>query len=390
MKERTFWPIIILVFFSALLTSCGKLTVPEAEEKLQAYLDRVVSEDAQLLNAVLLVDSESKGLHWAGASGLAVPESGTAMTAQHPFLIASVTKSFTSVTVAMLHEKGLLDFEDFIAPYLLEDIISDLHVLDGEDYSDVISIQHLLNHTSGLPDYFTLQPESGPSFIDLVLEEPSHFWAPEEMIQFSKENLKPLFAPGDGFHYSDTNYQLLGLIIEKVTGKQLHKVFQEYIWEPLEMSHTYLHLRSEPTDPSTLEMAHLILNGVDVTNFTSLSAAWADGGIVSTVEDLRTFIYALLHNLLIQQETMRAMQTWIPNEKGIYYGFGLMLFKLPELSPFLFSYPDIWGHPGSTGSYLYYCPELDTVLAGTMNQSEYEEEHINVLLKVLDIIVSIN
>jgi CubicO group peptidase (beta-lactamase class C family) len=290
----------------------------------------------------------------------------------------------------MLHEKGLLDFEDFIAPYLLEDIISDLHVLDGEDYSDVIRIKHLLNHTSGLPDYFTFQPESGSSFIDLLLEEPSHFWPPEEMIQFSKENLQPLFSPGDGYHYSDTNYQLLGLIIEKVTGKQLHEVFQEYIWEPLEMSHTYLHLRSEPSDPSTLEMSHMILNGVDVTNFTSLSAAWADGGIVSTVEDLRTFMYSLLHNLLIQQETMQAMQDWIPDEKGIYYGFGFMLFKLPELSPFLSRYPDIWGHAGSTGSYLYYCPELDTVLAGTMNQSEYAEEHINVLIAVLDIIASIN
>jgi len=388
LKTQPFWPFIIMMFFSAVFTGCGELTVPEAEEKLQTYLDKVVSRDSQLINAVLLVDSKNNGLHWTGASGFADPDNGSIMTPQHPFLSASVTKSFTSVIIAMLKEKGLLAFEDLIALYLSEDIISSLHVLDDEDYSGTIRIQHLLGHTSGLPDYFTFQPKSGSGFIDLLLEDPSHFWTPEEMIEFSKEKMAPLFEPGEGFHYADTNYQLLGLIIEKVTGKELNEVFQEYIWDPLEMSHTYLLLRSEPDDTDTPELAHVIVEGVDATHFTSLSAAWADGGIVSTVEDLRTFMYALVQNLLIQNETLLEMQEWLPYERGIYYGFGFMKFALPELAPALRNYPDIWGHAGSTGSYLYYCPELDTIIAGTMNQTKYEENHIRILIGVLDIVTS--
>ena len=97
-------------------------------------------------------------------------------------------------------------------------------------------VRHLLSHTSGIPDYYTKAPENGKSFFDILISEPDRIWTVEDTVAFARDNLIPEFAPGEKASYADTNFQLLGFIIESVTRQSLHDVYKEVIFEPLGMN----------------------------------------------------------------------------------------------------------------------------------------------------------
>lgn len=257
-----------------------------------------------------------------------------------------------------------------------------LHILDGIDHGGAITIAHLLQHTSGLPDYFSNQTLDGsPSIFDLIIAEPNHLWQPEEMIAFAKAHFQPNFAPGTAYQYTDTEYVLLGIIIEQLSGLALHDFFAQHIFIPLKMSHTHLHLRSEP-EQTTLRMAELYASHHELSSWNSLSADWAGGAIVATGKDLITFQSALMKGKLVSQTTLEAMQEWTDESWGMYYGYGLRKIELNALDADL---PELVavGHSGANGSLMFYCPDLDLYLAGTLNQLEASKEAVLLMAKVL-------
>jgi CubicO group peptidase (beta-lactamase class C family) len=132
-----------------------------------------------------------------------------------------------------------------------------------------------------------------PDFIELMLAQPDKFWQPEETITYTKVALSPFFPPGQGFHYSDTNYQLLGLIIQNVTGKALHEVYRERLFNPLGMNNTYVEFYETPRPALPgRDLSHVYLGLLDYTDLRAISADWACGGLASTTEDLNRFIRA--------------------------------------------------------------------------------------------------
>ena len=348
-----------------------------AEHKVRVLLDKRVHKDKSLHNAILLVHSEKYGIHWKFARGV---------TEDHTFHVASIGKTITSALIAKLFEQGLIDFEDPISKYLPQDLLDGLFVFDGFDYTDNVEIRHLLNHTSGIADYFTEKPKQGKSIIDLALDEPSRFWTARDTIQWAKDNLKTHFPPGEGFHYADTGYQLLGLIVEKIKGKPFHQSLHAEIFDPLGMTHTYQLFYSEPVQASPYPMASMYISEQDVTTFKSVSVDWAGGGLVSTTEDLLLFIQALNDNALIKKATFDRMKDWARFAKGIDYGYGLMSFRFGDMFFLLSSKNNMCGNSGSTGSYMYYVPAYDTYIIGTFNQMGYEKKHVMFLLKVLKIL----
>jgi len=218
---------------------------------------------------------------------------------------------------------------------LSADILNNLHVFEGKSYSEKITISHLLNHTSGIPDYFEEQPKAGKSMLELVMDEPDRFWTPVETSQWAKDNLEAHFLPGEGFYYSDTGYQLLGLIIEKMTGKPLHENLHEYIFSPLHMIHSYQLFYSEPAKKSPYPIADMYMDDIEVSTYQSLSIDWAGGGIVSNTEDLLLFHQALVNNTLLKEETFDKWKDWVKFGKGIDYGHGLVSLKFKEMMFFL-------------------------------------------------------
>lgn len=314
---------------------------------------------------------------------------GADLNKEVPFYIASIGKTFTATVMMQLMEEGRLQPDDLLVNLLPEKITSGLHVLNGIEFTDAITVHQLLNHTSGLADYFEDTPVQGANMMELLFESPDRFWQPVELMEFTKANFKPHFAPGEGYHYSDTEYILLGLIIEQLTGQALHDVFIERIFKPLDMRHTAMNLRSQPMDNTTSPFAPMYAGDHEISGLTSLSADWAGGGLTSTTGDLITFHQALISGKLISQDSYALMQDWISESTGTYYGYGLRKWELRELSQQLPQLTLI-GHSGSTGSYMYYAPELHTYFSGTFDQTEALEQHIHFLLKVMTKLYSYN
>ncbi|WP_244835598.1 serine hydrolase domain-containing protein [Shouchella clausii] len=215
-------------------------------------------------------------------------------------------------------ENGLAKFEDPIAHYLPESLVEGLHIFKGKEYSSDIQLTHLLSNTSGLPDFFEDKPKRHKLFLRENLDQSSRFWTPEETIEWSKEHLLPRFPPGQGFHYTDTGYNLLGLIIESITSKPYADVLHEYIFTPLKMKHSYLAQFSEPAVKSDNPVAHLYLDDfkISVEQYRSFSSFYSGGQTVCTLEDLLVFMKAFVNNQLVTEESLRLMQNWGKNAVG--------------------------------------------------------------------------
>ncbi len=353
-----------------------------AREKTEKLFQKELAKD-NVHNAFLQVCSPSKEIEWNFVGGQF--QNGEAVTAANPFYTASIGKTFTATAIAVLAEEGRLKFNDKIAQFLPDSIVKKLHVFERKDYSNQITIAQLLQHTSGLPDYFEGETiDNSPNVMEILFANPEKFWNPHETIRFTKERMQPLFVPGTDYHYTDTEYVLLGLIIEKLSGVSLHEFFRMHFFEPLEMENTSMLLRSEPLE-KTARMAEVYVGEIEASGMKSLSADWAGGGLVSTASDLNKFQQALFSGEIISNETLTEIQNWIPETRGMEYGYGLRKISFKKLFPAL---PDleVVGHSGITGSFMFYCPELDVYLAGTLNQTKDVKSSVALMVKVLSVI----
>lgn len=302
-----------------------------------------------------------------------------------PFYTASIGKMFTAVSIAILKDKGLLNFEDLISEYLSDEIMNGLHDINGQSYANKITIAHLLQHKSGLADYFEDNTFTGlPKLIDALFIYPNKTWTSQELLEFYKHNLTSKFIPGTDYHYTDTEYLLLGMIIESISGKPLHEFLISEIFKPLDLMNTYLNLKSTPLN-KTGEMMKIMVGETEISTYKSLSADWAGGGIASTNADLITFFQSLMNGRLITSESLKQMQNWTRESIGMQYGFGLRQITFNELSP-NWNNRVVIGHSGVTGAFLYYCPELDTYISGSLNQANANKEATQLIHDILSII----
>lgn len=351
----------------------------KAEVALENRFRKIIQRNHKIHNAYMLIHSEKQGIH------LNIAEGKTGSTTAHPkqpYFIASVDKLFTSVLIGSLEEQGKLSYDDSIALYLKSDLLSNMHIYKGKNYTNDIKIKHLLNHTSGLSDFVEDRPNQGKPMIDRLLDEPSRSLSPQYIIQWSKENLTSRFPPGKRFHYSDTGYLLLGLIIEKLMEKPFHEALNDYIFRPLEMNNSYMLQHSEPAIKSKFPVADCYIHQINITQNKRLGIDDAGGRIVATSEDLLKFMKALVNYQLLRKETMEKMKDWAKFSVGIDYGYGLMNFKhVPILMPRKFNG---WGNAGSTGSFMYYHPELDAYFIGSLNHFRYHRKGIVLIFKMID------
>lgn len=359
------------------------LSYGQQKERARNKIDSLFKSELErknVHNAFLTVYSDKLNIDWNYVGGSF--NDGTAVSEKNPFLSTSIAKTFTATLIMQLQEAGKLNVDDRLSEYLSFDVIDGIHVYKGVDYSTEIRIKQLLQHTSGIPDYFEDAPKNGPTFMELLFAETDRVWTPKETINFAKSKLSPHFPPGMGYHYSDTEYVLLGLLIEELTAKRLHEALFEKIIEPLKMEHTYMNLHSKPIDTTVGAMAEFYVDDIEVGHFTSLSADWAGGGLVTTSKDLLKFHKGLNEGALLSKKSLRQMQKWTNESFGLKYGFGLRKFELKKLYPVLHKYTLI-GHSGSSGAFMYYCPEMDVYLTGTFNQIAYQKRHVVFMIKVL-------
>ena len=352
---------------------------PESEalaDQLEAILQEMAAMK-NIPNALMAVEKMDKSFSWVGATGDAQPD-GPEMHVDTPYNIASVTKLYIASTVLKLYERSLIQLDQPMMTYLPEGVVEKLHQLSEVDFVEQITVQHLLSHSSGLPEYLEDRPKGGRGFVEGILEA-DHAFTLEDILDFIRDlpphfPLQPLDAPKQKVRYCDTNFQLLIAMIEAVTGVSLHEAFSTNLYQPLGLENTYHPgTRADVAEPAGL--------WVDDKPANIPLALRSFGDIYSTVDDQLSFMRALMQGEVFDSpETLqRMMAHW--NTFGfslnpvrlspgwpIEYGLGMMRFKIPRLfSPFR-SVPTVVGHSGSTGSWLFYCEELDLLLAGTVNQ----------------------
>ena len=362
--------VIVIVVAGLFLTdlNCSNLSSNDLNLKLERSVSELVEKDKSVRNCVMVVTKGDGSYSWAGASGIATQDGQVPMTKDTPIYIASITKLYTATAIMKLYEEGAISLDDPISKYLPADLIKGIHVYKGEDYSNEITIEQLLSTTSGIPDYYEEKSsKDGKNLFELFHEETERSWTVDETITRARDDLEPHFPPGTDAFYSDTNFQLLGKIVENVTHKPLHIVYKDFFFRPLGLKHTWLIGCSEPQIAPLAAPADIFYKDMIITNTRSNGAYWADGGIVSTPEEMIIFLKALNEGKIISRDTLELMHDWHKLEFPIQYGYGTMYFKLPWLISKVTGLTPLWGHSGSTGSFLYYSEDLDLYMAGSIN-----------------------
>ncbi len=309
--------------------------------------------------AILCVESGDSTISWKGSAG--------DLRADDKYFIASVTKLYITTLMILLRDQKRLAFTDKMHTYFPDELISGIHVLDGVDYTKEITIAHLLSNTSGIPDYFYYEKPKGEAANDLILgkDEP---WPLDKAINRAK-TLKPKFKPGQKgkVNYSDTNFQLLGGIIERVTGTWLGDVFDEYLFQPLQLKNTYAFHDVNDTSPVPFYHRKEILHAPNY-----MASVTAEGGIVSTAKECMLFFKAFFNGFFFSPEVLDELkQDWhmifFPGQ--FFFGLGLEKLWTPRfISPFK-PITEILGFWGQTGAFAFYNPDSDLYFTGTVNQA---------------------
>ena len=292
---------------------------------MQEQLDAVLR--AGVPGAVVVANGPASSRETA--AGVADAGSGTPMTTEHRFLIGSVTKTFVAAVVLQLVGEGALALDEEVGP-----------IAEG------VTLRQLLNHTSGLPEYYA-------DFDSLI--------APYRADRGYKPNLTPrvalelvhaqprLFPPGTAWEYSGGNYLALGLIVEETTGATLRDELRRRIIEPLGLDGTDLRDRTGvargylmPGNPVFPDAGEGLDDVTDLELF-----GWGSGEMVSTARDVARFLQALLGGELLAPEIRAELLTTVPSDWEESDGYGL---GIEEVSSLMGQAPSpcgsAWGHLG--------------------------------------------
>jgi D-alanyl-D-alanine carboxypeptidase len=245
--------------------------------------------------------------------------------------VGSITKTAVAVITLELAGEGRLRLDDSIERWVPGLVPN----------GPAITIRMLLNHTSGIYNY-----TDDPDFIPTIVADPYRIWAPQELVAVAIAH-RPVFAPGQGWSYSNTGYILLGLALETATGQPLQDLVAERIVRPLHLRATFFASSAEFRGRYAHGYAPPSLTGdgyVDLSMWSPTSA-WAAGALVSSAPDLRRFYQALLAGRLLPPALLGQMTTTVETgNPGSRYGLGIYSMDTPCGT--------VWGHDGGIAGYV--------------------------------------
>jgi len=337
---------LLLPFVLACASPCPKGSADSTPSTLAGWVDfdpeRSTCFDDALIEAVtdmgppgaaMAVADHSDRTLWVGATGLAELETSRDWQPDDPFPIGSVTKTFTASLVFLLAEDGVLKLDDPIE-----------HWVPGNFDDQGVTLRHLLSNTSGIVSYNYVG-----DFDD------SAVWTPDALVQWAVDHQAELsFEPGSTWEYSNTNWVLLGLVIEAATGSSYVSVLHDRLLDPLALNDTVLW--------GDEDYVGSLVRGydgeVDVTDGTDPSMGWAAGAIVSTPADLARWGGALYGGEVLDADSFALMteRTVLSTGETVDYGMGAFSEHGDDLGRF-------YGHTGgisSHASYLYHLEDWST------------------------------
>ncbi|MGW9247323.1 serine hydrolase domain-containing protein [Streptomyces badius] len=271
------------------------------------------------------------------AVGVRDRESGAAMDTRARFRIGSVSKTFSSVVLLQLVEEGRLTLDASVNTYL-EELLPD----------DRITVRHLLTHRSGLADYTNAMFEETVPGFEAVR---NRVFGYQELVDLSLAEPRTT-EPGAASAYSNANFAVVGMLIEKLTGRPVADAYQRRVIKPLGLRETaYVHPDTRIKGTHVRGYLHPDETGAPLVDSTEQTASWAQsaGAVISSPADLNTFTSALMRGRLLSPATLEAMTTVTPTDgtDTRFYGLGLRRYDLSCGTR-------VYGHTGTVQGYYTY------------------------------------
>lgn len=341
---------VALLLLALSITGCrtGLTPLPNQESRTYASLLQWATDNGTP-GSVLIVKTPTT--NFAAAGGIADRHAKIPMQTNSSFRIASIAKSFVGIAAAQAVAEGKLDLDKPITQYLPPNIIG--HI----ENSERITTRHLLRHTSGVYDF----ERSIAHTLKRYLTDRRGKWTPERDLSYAYDKSSD-FAPGTAWRYSTSGYILVGMILDRIYGRDHSLEIRDRILTPLGLSNTFCEL----TEPERGSVARGYENWwglwwTDVTDWAPMT-----GAMVSTAPELARFIRAVVRNDEFLDPETRSV-VWGNRDKGeLRYDFGISLSRPNDNAPWFF------GHAGAAAGYLsfaYHEPEHDITIVYLANTS---------------------
>ena len=332
--------------------------LPLILNKLQTHLDqaRTTAKFPGAQIGFTWIDSEGRYYSGSVASGMSDIEHNTTLKTSDRLLAGSIGKTFVAVASLMLVEQGKLNLDNKISTWLGNETWFS-RLPNSKD----ITLRMLLNHSSGIPNHVDV-----PAFERATYKSAARNIDYSELIGYVL-NKKPLFPAGQGYTYTDTNYILVGMIVEKVSGKTLYALIDELILKPQKLERTIPSnaLVLPEVSNGYFKRKPLIVNGRFTIN---PQWEWAGGGFASSAEDLSRWAAMLYSGGILKQKSLDEMISSTTSGEGADYGLGVMITNR--------KWGKAYGHDGEFPGYLSemrYYPKFHLAIAVMVNADETPE-----------------
>lgn len=318
-----------------------------------------------IYNCMLYLNDIKREINYKGSFGQ-MDASGGSVDSNYLFRTGSITKTFTATIILQLMEEGVLNLDDGYLDSLnhkTKNYLKELMFVDGLNYSNQITIKNILQHRSGLRDYYT----DDDRFLKYITNFPEQNWEWKTIMEKYFEyrlNEKGKFEPDKAFYYSDTNYLLLAVLIEDLTNMPFHEVLEKKILVPLSLNDTYLEFFQKPKGSTPIVFP---FHGTHALKNLNTSFDWGCGGLISSFKDLDVFIRSLLTGkLFAEAKTLQIMMNFQDdsmnsNKLKISYGMGLQRKIIGGYS--------FIGHNSAYGGMMFYDIENNFSVILTINQA---------------------
>lgn len=321
--------------------------------------------------------------YWAGASGIAKIEDRTPMQPCHLQYSQSVAKTYMAVAILKLNEAGKIDLDEKITKYLPEDVTKKV------TGADQVSVRMLLNHTSGIAEY-----NFDPAYVSYLLEHPLHVFTTMDYLDFIDGD--PMqFAPGSKRRYTNTNYLLLALIGDQLTGDHA-KFIRDEIFKPLGLMHSFYrddaNYLNQPDLVNTYwdRYSNGVIENCSAMQKVNVGSLIGDDGIIAAPIDYVNFLKGLFEGQLLTPSSMDQMLTFVKNDTGKYtYGYGLGISYNPYKEQVIYSHS---GGGIGAGCELGYLPDYGTyyfmsINFGTVLSSPITDKAKDIRDAILDVLI---
>lgn len=348
---------------------------PPSLEQKKDKLDQLIADsidEPEITGILMNINVPEKSINWRFAKG--------DLQADTPFFIASTTKLYITAAILRLVDGAALKLDAPAISFFPNGELQKIAIIHDKDFSDQITIRHLLSNTSGLPDYFEDKGPEGTILLESITSGHDQSWSFQDVLKLSKK-IGSHFPPGtkNKVHYSDTNFQILGQIIAITTKKPIDLALEQLIFKPLRLTKTYVY-----TDPNDQKPANLRFQKKNLLIPKAMASFKADGGIVTTNDELMIFLKSFFEGGLFSKNHLSQLYHWNDIFFPLEYGVGLMRFKVPWIFSPLKSIPEMIGHSGLSGAFAYYCPVRGVFMTGTVNQIDNPSTSYRLLIKALD------